>query len=80
MGWAGLANGELLRRAAVEGFDVLITAGQHIEYQQNVPTVGVGIIVLVVANTYRIQDLLPLLPELLRVLPIMRPGQLTHVN
>ena len=36
-GWAGLTNGELLRRAADEGFQVLITADQNLEFQQNLP-------------------------------------------
>jgi hypothetical protein len=29
-GWAGLKNGELLRRAAVEAFEVFLTADQNL--------------------------------------------------
>ena len=34
-GWAGLRNGELLRRAAEDGFEVFVTADQNIAFQQN---------------------------------------------
>lgn len=34
-GWGRLANGDLLRAAEIAGFDVLVTADQSIEYQQN---------------------------------------------
>ena len=34
-GWAGLANGELLKAADEGGFDALITADQGVRYQQN---------------------------------------------
>ena len=33
LGWAGVRNGELLRRAAA-AFDVLITVDRNLEYQQ----------------------------------------------
>jgi predicted nuclease of predicted toxin-antitoxin system len=33
-GWAGVTNGELLKRAAAS-FDVLLTADQNLQYQQN---------------------------------------------
>lgn len=35
MGWSGLKNGELIARAEAEGFEILITADQSIQYQQN---------------------------------------------
>jgi alkanesulfonate monooxygenase SsuD/methylene tetrahydromethanopterin reductase-like flavin-dependent oxidoreductase (luciferase family) len=34
-GWDTLANGELLRVAEEAGFDVLLTADNHLAYQQN---------------------------------------------
>jgi len=39
-GWAGLKNGELLRRAAREGFEVFVTADQNLEFQQNLSGSG----------------------------------------
>ena len=57
-GWSGLRNGELLRRAA-EQFDVFLTADQNLQYQQNLRTLPIGVIVLV-AKANRIENLRPL--------------------
>ncbi|MBC7924504.1 MAG: DUF5615 family PIN-like protein [Bryobacteraceae bacterium] len=45
-GWAGLTNGALLKAADDAGFDVLITADQGIQYQQNITSYRLAIIVL----------------------------------
>jgi predicted nuclease of predicted toxin-antitoxin system len=76
-GWAGLANGELLRRASKE-FDVLLTGDRNLEFQQNRAGLPIGVIVLVAANN-RIDTLRPLIPEVLAVLKRIRPGQLVRV-
>jgi hypothetical protein len=34
-GWAGLTNGELLRRAAADGFEIFVTAEPNLQFQQN---------------------------------------------
>jgi hypothetical protein len=46
LGWTGITNGELLRRAAAGGFDVLVTADQNLRYQQNIPRSGIAVVVL----------------------------------
>ena len=78
-GWSAVKNGELLRRAAAAGFEVLITPDRNLEYQQNIPRSGVGVVV-VRARTNRIEDLLPLVARLLAALPGARPGTVTHVG
>jgi len=40
MGWAGVDNGELLRRAMSAGYDALVTMDRGFEYQQNVARSG----------------------------------------
>jgi predicted nuclease of predicted toxin-antitoxin system len=55
MGWAGLKNGELLRRASAS-FDLLLTADQNLQYQQNLDRLPLSIIVLV-ARSNRIDQL-----------------------
>lgn len=67
MGWAGTKNGELLRMATDAGFDSLITAGQGIEYQQNLSTLGLRIVVLIAPRT-RLQELEPLPPKVVDLL------------
>ena len=78
-GWAGLGNGELLRRAAAEGFDVLVTGDRGIQYQQNIPALGIGVVV-VVARSNRIEDLLPLVPDVLSAVSAIQPGELREVG
>ena len=45
MGWAGVKNGELLRRAAGE-FDLFLTADKCLRYQQNLKGRRFAILVL----------------------------------
>jgi len=78
-GWSGVKNGELLRRAAAAGYDVLLTPDRKLEYQQHIPSVGVAVVV-VRAHTNRMADLERLVPELLKVLPGVRSGTVTHVG
>lgn len=65
--------------AASAGFDALVTVDRNLEYQQNVTQAEIGVIVLV-APSNRIEDLLPLTPELVRALDRLQPGQVIHVG
>jgi len=53
-GWAGLTNGELLRRAKEE-FDLFITSDQNIRYQQNLAGLQISILQLSTNDLRRIQ-------------------------
>ena len=77
-GWAGLTNGELLKRAAAS-FDVLLTADQNLQYQQNLKNAGVAVVV-VVAPSIRLADLEPLLPDILVAIEHVEVGQLVEVG
>jgi predicted nuclease of predicted toxin-antitoxin system len=79
LGWHGAKNGELLRRAAVEGFAAFVTADRNLEFQQVIPRAGLRI-VIVHARTNRIEDLRPLGGALLEVLERVRPGELHRVG
>lgn len=63
MGWSALDNGELLRRAAGQ-FDVFVTADQNLQFQQNLSALPLAVAVFVV-RTNRLEDLRPLITELL---------------
>ena len=78
MKWKRLANGELLRRAAAD-FDVVLTADQNIEFQQNLNTLPVAVVVLA-APSNRLESLEPLTPEVLRVLQSIQPRTLVRVG
>jgi hypothetical protein len=77
-GWSGLSNGELLARAAGK-FDVFVTADQNLQYQQNLAALPVAVVVLV-ARSNRMQDLRPLLPDLLNRLPKLPPRALARIG
>jgi hypothetical protein len=78
-GWAGVKNGELLRIAATAGFEIFVTPDQNLQYQQNVRAVGLAIVVLV-ARSNRLDDLRPLIPELLAALSILQPGSIFRIG
>ena len=78
-GWAGLKNGALLRQAAVAGFEVLITSDQNIEFQQNLKASELFVVVLV-ALTNKLEDLLPLVPSVLGALLDSTPGRLVRID
>ena len=78
-GWAGLTNGALLKEAATAGFEVFLTSDQNIEFQQNLKQ-GELFIVVLVALTNKLEDLLPLVPSVLVALEGSAPGQLVRVG
>ena len=77
--WTGIKNGELLSRATAESFDVVLTADQNIEFQQNLSKLPVAVIVLI-AKTNRIESLELLVPEILAVLEALQPKTLRRIG
>ena len=72
-GWIGLRNGVLLRAAVQPGFDVVITADRALRYQQNLQAIGISVLVLTRVRN-RLRDLRMLVPQVLSILPLLRPG------
>jgi predicted nuclease of predicted toxin-antitoxin system len=78
MGWASKSNGELLALAAAD-FDVFLTSDRNLSHQQNLSVFDIAILVLVAASN-RIDDLRPLVPRVLEVLPIAKRRAVTIVG
>jgi hypothetical protein len=78
MGWSGVKNGPLLRRAAQE-FDVFLTVDQGFEYQQNLLGLDLSIIVMVAASN-DIDDLRPLMLRVRETLNSAVPGTLHKIK
>lgn len=78
MGWAAKKNGELLGLAS-QHFDVFITTDQRLVYQQHVSRFSVAIAVLV-AKRNKIEFLIPLVPELQRILKEVQPGTVYKID
>ena len=77
-GWTSLANGVLLRQAA-EKFDVVLTADQNIQFQQNLSTLPLAIVVLI-AESNRLESLEPLVPQVLAALKNLKTRTLVCVG
>ena len=77
-GWAGLKNGELLRRASAE-FEVFLTGDQNLQFQQNPAAIRIAVIVLAARNN-RIESLRPLVPKILEAIGRVIPGQLVTLG
>jgi len=78
VGWAGIKNGELLRLAESE-FDIFVTADQNLSSQQPLATFQLGIVVLR-ARTTKLEDLLPLVPAIVKALDSVKAGQVRYVG
>ena len=65
--------------AADAGFEVLVTADRNLQFQQNLSQSRLGIILLI-APSNALEDILPLVPNLLATIPKARPGQLLRVE
>ena len=78
MAWSGKKNGELLQLAQ-QAFEVFLTVDQNLRFQQNLAGAGVGIIVLV-APTNRLADLVPLMPRVQAALGSIQLGQLIEIG
>jgi len=78
-GLAGKRNGELLSLAEKSGFDVFLSLDRGIEFQQNLQSRRISVL-LVRAGSSRLADLLPHVPEILNTLESLRPGQFVSVG
>jgi hypothetical protein len=78
MGWTGIKNGELLKRASAQ-FDVFVTIDQNLAFQQNARSLEIAVIVLH-AKTSRLADMLTLVPTLAATIESAKPGTLSNIG
>ena len=77
-GWSGVVNGALLR--LIEGrFDAFVTIDGNLEAQQTFANRTFGVVILH-AQTNRIEDVRPLAPQVLSALASLRAGEVVHVR
>ena len=76
-GWSGIKNGKLLALAA-DRFDVFLTMDGNLEYQQNMSTLPIAVLI-VEAVSNRIEYLAPLVPSILSKLNQIQPRTLRRV-
>ena len=78
MGWCGIKNGRLLELAQ-EQFDVFLTADRNLSFQQNTTRFQIAVVVLAAGNT-QLNKTLPLMPQVLALLPRLSAGQVEIVR
>lgn len=76
-GWAGLNDGEVLRRASGP-FDVLVTMDQNVPYQQNLSAFEVAVVVLK-ASSNAFPDVVELMPKVNETVRRAETGEATVV-
>lgn len=76
MGWAGLTNGELLRRAEGQ-FDVFVTADKRLRSQQNLSGRRLAVVVL---PTNQVPVVINLLPQIERTIVGIEPGTIVEIQ
>jgi hypothetical protein len=76
-GYTGLSNGDLLRRAASDGLDVLVTADRNLPAQQNALA---GNIAVVLVRGSRMVDIEPQATRIRAAVAGARPGTVTRVE
>jgi hypothetical protein len=64
---------------AGQGFEVLLTVDKNIRHQQNLQAAGIAVVVLV-AVSKRLADLVPLMPSAFAALGSNKPGAFVEVT
>jgi hypothetical protein len=77
MGWEGLTNGALLKRAEQE-FDLFVTGDRNLSFQQDVSSLNIAVIVLHAQST-QLDHTMLLMPQLVSLLPTLRPGDIVDI-
>ena len=78
MGWNGLQNGKLLTQAA-NSFDAFLTVDKNLPKQQQLAAYSIAVVVFR-SPTNDINDLLKLVPSLLRALQSAPKGAVTFIE
>ena len=76
-GWGQLENGELIRRAEEEGYEVIVTTDQSIRYQQNLTGSRLAFVVLLSTAWPRVRYRIE---EIRRAIEEAGPGQFKEVS
>lgn len=79
LGWAGIQNGALLRKAVESGFDVLVTMDSSMVHQQDFSAYAIAVLVLR-ARSNRLEDTRPLMVAVLQALTQAPKGARTIIE
>lgn len=77
-GWKGVVNGAILPLAREAGYDCLVTRDRSIPAQQNIPELGIAVVV-VRPRGQDIDDWREMVPLIEQELGTIRPGEMRRV-
>jgi predicted nuclease of predicted toxin-antitoxin system len=77
-GWGAYKNGQLLRRAEAT-FAVLVTADRRMEFQQNLKSFAIGLVVIVTPRLRR-RTILLAIEEIRAAIERVAPGQIIRIE
>lgn len=77
-GWSSLQNGTLLS-VAQASFDVLVTADQRLQHQQNIPAYNIAVVVIV-TRSIRYRALQASAAQIIEAIRSAQPGTVTAVS
>jgi|ERR1019366_1366205 predicted nuclease of predicted toxin-antitoxin system len=74
MGWDSKTNGDLMKAAMNEGFEVFVTIDKNLQFQQNLKKYNIIVIVL---NAFKneLEFLKPIIPDVLKNLNELKKGE-----
>jgi cold shock CspA family protein/predicted nuclease of predicted toxin-antitoxin system len=76
--WAGLKNRELLSRALAAGFEAFLTTDRDFAFHEDLVHSGLRVVLLHDLSV-ALEDLLPLVPEVLSAIETTGPGRVVRV-
>ena len=76
MGWD--AKGELLTLAE-KHFEAFVTTDRNLSFEQKLKRYDISVVVLV-GQTNRLADLRPIMPALLKALPLLKKGEVREIG
>jgi hypothetical protein len=79
MGWSGIENGELLRRAADAGFDAFISNDRGLEHEQNRATLPLAVVVLL-SKDNKLATIERAVPQLVAALEGLKPRTFVKIS
>lgn len=77
LGWGGLTNGALLRKAE-QDFDVFITGDRNLIFQQQLSNLDIAVCVLHTEST-QLRHTLQVMPRVLDALTTIKPGEVIEI-
>jgi len=75
MGWSSLLNGDLMKAAGDEGFEIFLTIDKNLQHQQNIKKYPLAIVVFDIPRS-KIEFLKELIPQFITLSSEIKKGKL----